>query len=273
MGCLVADKRTLTAFGIVPRSNERRVVTVPARLTWKDASGAVRFASVVTRDVSDVGVFVECDAGAAIPLYRLVHLQVERASKTGRDAAVAAARGAGAVGGVARRAVPQVHGHAVGLRAAVPGRSAGRRVAHHRNADEAIAVRNPRLPSFWLLVWSWLSSSASSAPARAIAVRTAPPVRPLGLLLGQGRPHVTPHLLHKPPHLLFVGTARRHQRLHRVGGRRQASAGTSARCARAGVTGPKCVRNNDTGCHASIASRLLRQASRSMSGGGVGAMR
>ena len=71
----------MTAFGIVPRSNERRVVTVPARLTWKDASGAVRFASVVTRDVSDAGVFVECDAGAAIPLYRLVHLQVERSTK------------------------------------------------------------------------------------------------------------------------------------------------------------------------------------------------
>lgn len=56
-------------------------MTVPARLTWKDASGAVRFASVVTRDVSDAGVFVECDAGAAIPLYRLVHLQVERSTK------------------------------------------------------------------------------------------------------------------------------------------------------------------------------------------------
>jgi hypothetical protein len=60
-----------------PRA-ERVALTVPARITWKDASGAVRFASVMTRDVSDAGVFVECDAGAAIPLYRLVHLQVER---------------------------------------------------------------------------------------------------------------------------------------------------------------------------------------------------
>ena len=58
--------------------SERRAISVPARLTWKDASGAVRFASVTTRDVSDAGVFVECEAGAAIPLYRLVHLQVER---------------------------------------------------------------------------------------------------------------------------------------------------------------------------------------------------
>lgn len=34
----------------------------------------------MTRDIGDGGVFVECDAGAAIPLYRLVHLQVERAA-------------------------------------------------------------------------------------------------------------------------------------------------------------------------------------------------
>lgn len=32
----------------------------------------------MTRDISDAGVFVECDAAAAIPLFRLVHLQVER---------------------------------------------------------------------------------------------------------------------------------------------------------------------------------------------------
>ena len=56
----------------------RVAITVPARITWKDASGAVRFASVTTRNVSETGVFVECEAGAAIPLYRLVHLQLER---------------------------------------------------------------------------------------------------------------------------------------------------------------------------------------------------
>ena len=62
----------------VKRSSERVALTIPARITWKDASGAVRFASVKTRDISAAGVFVECEAGAAIPLYRLVHLQVER---------------------------------------------------------------------------------------------------------------------------------------------------------------------------------------------------
>jgi len=64
----------------VQRASERIALSVPARITWKDASGAVRFASVMTRDVGDGGVFVECDGGAAIPLFRLVHLQIERAS-------------------------------------------------------------------------------------------------------------------------------------------------------------------------------------------------
>jgi hypothetical protein len=62
------------------RRARRQPIAVPARLTWKDASGAVRFASVVTKDVSEAGVFVECDAAPAIPLYRLVHLQIERSA-------------------------------------------------------------------------------------------------------------------------------------------------------------------------------------------------
>ena len=66
------DRASVTA------SAPRVAITVPARITWKDASGAVRFASVVTRNVSESGVFVECESGAAIPLYRLVHLQLER---------------------------------------------------------------------------------------------------------------------------------------------------------------------------------------------------
>jgi len=76
----VTEKRNLTGKRI-ERSSERSAVALPARLTWKDASGAVRFISVMTRDVSEAGVFVECEAGAAIPLYRLVHLQVERSTR------------------------------------------------------------------------------------------------------------------------------------------------------------------------------------------------
>ena len=74
----MAEKRNPVAP--VKRSSERQAINVPARITWKDASGAVRFASVTTRDVSEAGVFVECEGGAAIPLYRLVHLQLERAA-------------------------------------------------------------------------------------------------------------------------------------------------------------------------------------------------
>lgn len=77
----MTDKRTMTGTKI-QRSSERRALALPARLTWKDASGAVRFISVMTRDVSEAGVFVECEGGAAIPLYRLVHLQVERSARS-----------------------------------------------------------------------------------------------------------------------------------------------------------------------------------------------
>ena len=66
------------------RIGERRKVSVPARLTWRDASGTLRFASVVVRDVSDVDAFVECQVPASIPLYRLVHFQVERPSRDGQ---------------------------------------------------------------------------------------------------------------------------------------------------------------------------------------------
>ena len=59
------------------RGSERQVMVVPARLAWKDQRGVDRFASVVTRDVSDRGVFVECPSALSIPLYRLVHFQLE----------------------------------------------------------------------------------------------------------------------------------------------------------------------------------------------------
>ena len=61
----------------IKRSSERRVVTIPARLTWKDQRGATRFASVVTRNVSDLGVYVECQSPVSIPLFRLVQFQLE----------------------------------------------------------------------------------------------------------------------------------------------------------------------------------------------------
>lgn len=76
----IATPQTQTAV-IQNRIGRRRSVRVPGRLTWRDASGTLRFASVVTRDVSDVDAFVECQVPASIPLYRLVHFQVERPAR------------------------------------------------------------------------------------------------------------------------------------------------------------------------------------------------
>ena len=53
-------------------------MTLPARLMWKDQRGTQRFATVVTRDVSEYGVYVETQTVVSIPLYRIVQFQLER---------------------------------------------------------------------------------------------------------------------------------------------------------------------------------------------------
>jgi hypothetical protein len=53
-------------------------LALPGRVTWKDSRGATRFASVMTRNVSETGVFIEWSEPASIPLYRLVSFQLER---------------------------------------------------------------------------------------------------------------------------------------------------------------------------------------------------
>jgi hypothetical protein len=60
------------------RSALRRPICLPARLTWKDQRGTTRFASVITKNVSEFGVFVECQGAVSIPLFRLVQFQLER---------------------------------------------------------------------------------------------------------------------------------------------------------------------------------------------------
>ena len=67
------------------RIGNRRKVSVPARLTWRDGGGTLRFVSVIMRDVSEVDAFVECQVPASIPLYRLVHFQLERPAREGSD--------------------------------------------------------------------------------------------------------------------------------------------------------------------------------------------
>jgi hypothetical protein len=65
------------------RVTDRRAVSLPARLTWKDQRGTTRFASVVARNVSECGVYVECQSPVSIPLFRLVQLQLERDVRQG----------------------------------------------------------------------------------------------------------------------------------------------------------------------------------------------
>jgi hypothetical protein len=60
------------------RAAERRALAVPGQIVWKDARGNTKFTTVITRDVSEYGVSVECLNGAAIPLYRLVYFQLDR---------------------------------------------------------------------------------------------------------------------------------------------------------------------------------------------------
>jgi hypothetical protein len=76
-----------------PRVGNRRKVRLQGRLTWRDAGGALRCASVVTKNVSDLDAFVECQAPASIPLYRLVHFQLERACREQAGLPVAFQRG------------------------------------------------------------------------------------------------------------------------------------------------------------------------------------
>lgn len=67
------------------RTSERRRLNVPGQIVWKDARGATKLTSVITRDVSEHGVAVECLNGATIPLYRLVYFQVDRDARHQSD--------------------------------------------------------------------------------------------------------------------------------------------------------------------------------------------
>ena len=83
------------------RAAERRQVSVPGQIVWKDAKGTTRMASVLTRDVSESGVSVECLQGPAIPLYRIVYFQVDKSVRSRADLPVAL-RGANVLSAVFR---------------------------------------------------------------------------------------------------------------------------------------------------------------------------
>jgi hypothetical protein len=68
-----------------PERPKRRAIALPARIAWTDHRGVNRFASVVTRDISDCGVFVECTTPLSIPLYRIVQFQLEATVRATAD--------------------------------------------------------------------------------------------------------------------------------------------------------------------------------------------
>ncbi len=67
------------------RAAARIDVALPARLMWKDQRGATRFATVMTRNVSEFGAYVECQTPVSLPLYRLVQFQLEKDINDGQD--------------------------------------------------------------------------------------------------------------------------------------------------------------------------------------------
>jgi hypothetical protein len=85
----------------IRRSAERRRLTLPGQIVWKDARGTTRLAAVVTRDVSDTGVLVQSLEGPAIPLYRMVYFQIDRSVRM-RDEVPASLRKANVLAAVLR---------------------------------------------------------------------------------------------------------------------------------------------------------------------------
>jgi hypothetical protein len=63
------------------RFSERQPLGVAGRVVWKDSRGTTRFNSVVIKDVSETGAYIENVSGSAIPMYRLVSLQAERGDR------------------------------------------------------------------------------------------------------------------------------------------------------------------------------------------------
>jgi hypothetical protein len=78
---------------------------------WKDARGTARFATVVTRDLSEHGVYVECQSVVSIPLYRIVQFQFEE-DVTDSDAVPASLRRGGRMLSAVYRVSPPTRGGA-----------------------------------------------------------------------------------------------------------------------------------------------------------------
>ena len=115
------------------RAAERTPVAFPARLTWKDERGTTRFASVVARNMSEFGLYVECPSPIAISKFRLVQLQVEREPREA-ERLPAHLRQGRLLAAVYRVHTPKRSGHhGLALRLMVDPK-------RHRTADQAVAI-------------------------------------------------------------------------------------------------------------------------------------
>ncbi len=131
------ETRNLRPASYSGRSTERAPITLPARLTWRDPNGTMRFASVVTRNVSECGVYVESQSPLSIPLFRLVRLQIEGDARRSTDVPMPLRRGH-ALSAVYRITPPAGHGgrHGLALRLMVE----PRRVSQQDLQDDALAT-------------------------------------------------------------------------------------------------------------------------------------
>ena len=111
------------------RTSERRRLAVAGQIVWKDARGNTKLTEVVTRDVSEHGVSVECLNGAAIPLYRLVYFQVTREARHQPGSAAGLAEAERAVGDLPRRRGQPGDRRAERIRAAAAGGAGARGAA------------------------------------------------------------------------------------------------------------------------------------------------
>ncbi len=82
---LLHDVPSPAAAAVERRKAERRQIAIPGQIVWRDARGTTRTASVVTRDVSEIGVRIECLQGQAIPAFRIVYLQLDRVLRERAD--------------------------------------------------------------------------------------------------------------------------------------------------------------------------------------------
>jgi len=83
------EQRFRLVMGGQPRTekriSDRQRVRIPGQIVWKDGRGATRMASVITRDISEHGVAVDCLSGTPIPQYRLVYFQIDRSERQRPD--------------------------------------------------------------------------------------------------------------------------------------------------------------------------------------------